>query len=37
MVLRMLPVTLVAIDIAILKILEKVRKLCAFLVKILPS
>ena len=34
MVLSLLPVTLVAIDIAILKILEKMRKVRVFLAKI---
>ena len=36
MVLRMLPVTLVAIDIASLIILEQTWKLCVFVAKILP-
>ena len=36
MVLRILHVTLVAIDMAILKILEQKWKLCVFVAKILP-
>ena len=36
MVLRILPATLVAIDIAILKILEQTWKLCVIIAKILP-
>ena len=36
MVLRMLPFTWVAIDIAILKILEQTWKLCVIVAKILP-
>ena len=35
MILRILLVTLVAIDIAILKILEQISKICAFVAKIL--
>ena len=36
MVLRILSVTLVAIDISILKILERTLKLCVFVANILP-